>query len=101
MTRPLLDIGEPARATATFINDSGDLFDPVTVTFTVLTPDGVELPYTYPTNVARLSLGVYALDFPTTMRGRYYVEVDAEATVGREIEVDYINVKRSPFVGET
>lgn len=91
----LYDIGEPARVTATFTNDDGELFDPVVVRFTVLAPDGVKLAYTYPTTVVNLGLGVFALDIPATMRGRYHVEVEGEGEVGKEVEATYFNVKRS------
>jgi uncharacterized protein YfaS (alpha-2-macroglobulin family) len=96
MSQTLFDIGERVRVRAVFADsETGLPFDPVVVKFTVLAPDGVKLPYTYPTAIVQLAIGDYVLDIPSTMRGRYWVEVEGEGTVGKEVEATYFNVKRS------
>ena len=60
---------------------AGSLFDPDTVTFKRVTPNGTQTSVTYPTEIVRASEGIYYLDFTAAIPGlwRYRIEADSAA----------------------
>lgn len=68
-----MDVGDVAKITATF-KVAGVLTDPGTVAITIRPPTASEYSRTYPSNITRVSEGVYATNIPCTEVGRWYYQ---------------------------
>lgn len=75
-------VGDAARITGTFRDDSGTLSDPSVVTFTFRDPAGTEQTYTYGGDeIVRASAGTYHVDLSLTAAGRWSWEWVASGTM--------------------
>lgn len=65
--------GNPFNLTVIFADLDNNPVDPASgITIKVKAPDGTITPYTYPSQVARVSTGTYAVTVPFNNQGRYY-----------------------------
>lgn len=97
------DIGDLVRITGTFTNAGGTAIDPSgTVLFTVVKPDNVTTVYTYGsgTDVVKASTGVYYVDVPASIAGRYHWRSAATGAVGTGADETWFDVGPSSFSGE-
>ncbi len=67
----IYDVGDISRVSSTFKNSTGTPTDPTTITFKLLTPDGMTTTYVYATDaqLVKESTGVYHVDWSCTQAG--------------------------------
>jgi len=65
------DVGDKPKLTATFTDSTGTLFDPTDVSLTIKSPLGVITTLVYPTNITKVSTGVFTYDISLTRAGLY------------------------------
>jgi len=84
------DIGDVARAKATFQDIDRALVDPSTVTLEVTTPSGVKTAYTYAaTEITKDSLGAYHRDIDVTESGTWVMRWSSTGTGKAAIEEEF------------
>lgn len=65
--------GNPIALTVTFLDQNGNPIDPASgITIKVIDNNGNQTDYTFPTQVARLALGVYSVTVEATSPGTWY-----------------------------
>lgn len=76
MTQPLITdyylIGNVIRLAGNFVDITCAPVDPDTITLEIKQPDGSILTVTYPSQIARVSIGAYYFDFKPTLSGIHY-----------------------------
>lgn len=84
------DVGDIARVTCTFTNESGVNTDPTTVTLEVKTPTGVITSYTWAGGtVTRSAAGVFYKDISITMSGEWFYRFEGTGAVESASEANF------------
>lgn len=63
------NIGDDAKLTATFLDSTGANIDPATVSLKVKDPTGTTTTFVYPTNISKVTTGVYTYTQDCTLAG--------------------------------
>ena len=95
--------GSPYRVGAHFEDDTDTDVDPTTITFTLLSPTGVETAYVYGTdsNVVKVSTGDYYAEVTPTEGGRWrFAWLSTGTNKAIRFEGDFL-VRESLFNGYT
>lgn len=75
-----INIGDRLLLKAEFRNEQGDLTDPTTITCQIKAPTGSPTTYSYPSDITRESLGVYALRFIVAQSGKHIFRYSSTGT---------------------